>query len=239
MNFLKDIAPEDVSTWQNKSFIEFDVDWASEEIIEYSYNIIKEAGISATWFSTHDSGVVRRIERDKSQDIGIHPNFVPNLICDMERQKPIKQVFSELMNLYPRAKVMKSHSLVDSTIIQQTAKDFGITHDNNIFIPDPKVELNPWRSYNGIIRLPLRWEDDTACLPSVNCELDRFFSVSGLKIFGFHPIHVFLNTENLNRYEETRKFHQCSEKLRHYRFEGNGTETRLKKVVEYILENNG
>lgn len=234
MNFLKDIIPEDLPTWKNRSFIEFDVDWACDEIIDYSYSLISEANISATWFSTHKSEVMKKIDEDPNQDVGIHPNFAPNLFCDESRQKPVKQVFSELINLHPGAKVMKSHSLVDSTIIQQAAQEFSITHDNNIFIPDPNLVLEPWISYNGIIRLPLRWEDDTACLPSADYELGRFRKDKGLRIFGFHPIHVFLNTENLNRYENTRNLHRNPKKLWSHRNNGYGTENRLREVIMRI-----
>lgn len=42
-------------------------------------------------------------------------------------------------------------------------------------------------------------------------------------VFNFYPIHIFLNTENSERYELIRPFHQNSDKLILKRFNGVGT----------------
>ena len=54
----------------------------------------------------------------------------------------------------------------------------------------------------------------------------------GLKCFDFHPIHVFLNTENLNRYERTRPIHQNPKELIKYRYQGYGTRSRSMELLE-------
>ena len=218
-----------------KSSLEFDIDWAHDEVINYSYEIIKGAGLTQLGL-IHRSKIMDEIDKDQTQDVGIHPNFVPNLLSIKDRQKPIGEVFAELMGYHPNAKVMKSHSLVDSSIIQERAKKFGITHDNNVFIPDKNINLKPWVGYNGVIRLPLRWEDDTACLVPGMYELKEMFKTYGLKIFGFHPIHVYLNTENLDRYEVTRQHHNNPHELWKHRNTGYGTEIRLREVISYINE---
>ena len=54
----------------------------------------------------------------------------------------------------------------------------------------------------------------------------------GLKVFDFHPIHVFLNTESLERYERTRALHHNPKELIKHRYEGYGTRNRLIELLE-------
>jgi len=52
----------------------------------------------------------------------------------------------------------------------------------------------------------------------------------GLKVFDFHPIHVFLNTENIKRYEAARPHYYSFEslvKLRNNETFGTGDALRL------------
>ncbi len=54
----------------------------------------------------------------------------------------------------------------------------------------------------------------------------------GLKVFNFHPIHVFLNTERLERYEESRPYHRSPEELLKYRNNDTpGARTALKTLI--------
>ena len=53
-----------------------------------------------------------------------------------------------------------------------------------------------------------------------------------MKVFDFHPIHVFLNTESLNRYERARPFFQNPKELIKHRYEGYGTRNRFIELLE-------
>ena len=55
-----------------------------------------------------------------------------------------------------------------------------------------------------------------------------------LVIFNFHPIHVFLNSEKLERYEQTRHLHQNPIDLIRYRHEGEGTRSNLVKILNTL-----
>lgn len=46
-------------------------------------------------------------------------------------------------------------------------------------------------------------------------------------VINFHPIHVFLNTESMDRYESVRHIHQNAQELLKYRYEGYGTRNLL------------
>ena len=56
----------------------------------------------------------------------------------------------------------------------------------------------------------------------------------GFHVFDFHPIHVFLNTENLSRYERTRLLHQKPDELLKHRYQGKGTRTQLLNLLNLI-----
>ena len=61
--------------------------------------------------------------------------------------------------------------------------------------------------------------------------MSHLVTLAGLKVFDFHPIHVFLNTEHMDRYEQTRAWHQSPQELRAHRYEGEGTRTRFLEFL--------
>jgi hypothetical protein len=58
-------------------------------------------------------------------------------------------------------------------------------------------------------------------------------------IFDFHPIHIYLNTENKYRYSEAKKFYEDPEKLLEYRnTEVPGTRDLLINLMKHCKNNN-
>ena len=51
----------------------FDVDWASESIIKYVIDILLPLNISATFFCTHDSDILKK--HNNKFELGIHPDL--------------------------------------------------------------------------------------------------------------------------------------------------------------------
>ena len=67
---------------------------------------------------------------------------------------------------------------------------------------------------------------------NINAKTNMFQSeYRGLKVFGFHPIHVFLNTENMERYEGSRSLHQCPSELLAKRGTDSGGSRELLKTL--------
>ena len=96
------------------------------------------------------------------------------------------------------------------------------------------MNIVPWRSESGIIHCPYFFADELACSPNKQVDfktLTKICSLKSLKIFDFHPIHVFLNTESLERYESTREFHFNPKELIKHRFKGYGTRNRLQDLI--------
>ena len=58
--------------------ITLDIDWAPDFIIKKVDEILKEKGVKATWFVTHNSAYLNNLAKNKNYELGIHPNFLPN-----------------------------------------------------------------------------------------------------------------------------------------------------------------
>ena len=71
-----------------------------------------------------------------------------------------------------------------------------------------------------MIKVPHFWEDDAECIYKTRTSMHDSLAHEGIKVFDFHPIHVFLNTEDPTRYDKTREFHSIPEELLKYRFKG-------------------
>ena len=57
------------------------------------------------------------------------------------------------------------------------------------------------------------------------------------KVFGFHPLHIFLNTEALDRYEKIRSFQHDSKRLMDFRYDGIGARTKFIQLLEHMSQN--
>lgn len=95
------------------------------------------------------------------------------------------------------------------------------------------MHVAPFSLWSGAIIVPHRFQDNASIrlsedLPDQNCLR------SGFHVFDFHPIHVFLNTESLDRYERTRSLHHNPKELIKYRYEGYGTRSRLIELLELV-----
>ena len=68
--------------------------------------------------------------------------------------------------------------------------------------------LKPTRRSNSIVSLPFNWSDDK------HVELARGYNgnhlpdlkQTGLNIFNFHPVHIYLNTNTQSVYEKAKPF---------------------------------
>ena len=60
---ISSIVPNDLESWQKKIFLTFDLDWAHEEVISDTIDLIDQSGISSTWFVTHKSSEIERLNR--------------------------------------------------------------------------------------------------------------------------------------------------------------------------------
>ncbi|MGE5329816.1 MAG: polysaccharide deacetylase family protein [Deltaproteobacteria bacterium] len=226
--------------YNNAVFLTFDIDWACDDVVNETLEILKDKNVPATIFVTHDSPILEKMKENKLIELGIHPNF-NNLIDGETNGISASDIIELIKMIVPNAKAVRSHSLTQSSRIIDVFGKYGLTHEVNLFIPEYSgIILKPYRSFNGIIRVPYKWEDSAQYLAierglETNWDITRFLDKEGLKVFNFHPIHIFLNTEKSERYEKSRDVHKDKFKLeKHRNFEDYGSKNFLIDLINEV-----
>jgi hypothetical protein len=235
-DIIGSIDVDKMETWHDKVFLTIDIDWAHDEILEDTIQLVEETGVCATWFITHETSDLEFLRGNPRFELGIHPNFNPLLLGDKSLGKSADEVVSRLLEIVPEAKSVRSHSMAQSSVLLNLFSEKGLTHDCNHYIPQQsQIVLKPWHLWNGLIRVPYFWEDDLSCIYEDTFDASSLLSRQGLRVFDFHPIHLFLNTNNLEQYEETRSFHQNPNELIKYRSESiPGARTRFVELFSSL-----
>jgi hypothetical protein len=227
---LSSIKPESSSSWDNKIFLTFDTDWAHDEVILDSYAIVAKAGCRSTWFITNESDSLKTLRADPRIEIGMHPNF--NALLNTGGSDNSRNILKTMRKFLPEATCVRSHSLAQSERLIDEFIDIGLTHASNVFIPyQSSVKAAPFCLWGGMVVVPHQFQDNVEVRMSWRSFSEENFR-KGFHVFDFHPIHVFLNTESLNRYEQTRPLHQNPKELLRHRYNGYGTRSRLIELLE-------
>ncbi len=236
MNIFSNISSIDLAdelSWKKKIFLTFDLDWANDYVLNDTINLVEEVGVAATWFVTHGTSLLSRLRNNHNFELGIHPNFNFLLEGNERNGRNAKEVVEDILTLIPEAKSIRSHSITQSSRLLDVFIANGLTHDVNSFVPAYSgIILSPWRHWNCLNRIPYFWEDYVACMHDLKDNMIDLALRPGLIVFDFHPIHIFLNTEHLDRYERTRHLHNNPEELIKHRYEGVGTRTRLVELLK-------
>jgi hypothetical protein len=202
---ISDIDPERPETWEESVFLTLDIDWAHDTVIRDAIDLIEGFDVPATWFITHDTPMVARLRSNPRFELGIHPNFNWLLDGDPRNGANAEEVVDRLLLLVPEARSVRSHAMTQSSNLISMFRKKGLTHDANHFIPEQSgIELKPWRHWGDVVKVPYFWEDDVHCLSAQNSSIGELVARPGLRVFDFHPIHIFLNTEDMARYEDAR-----------------------------------
>lgn len=213
----------------NRICITFDIDWAKDEIVQYIVDLLQKYRIKATFFATHGSDLLKALNNGR-YEIGIHPNF--NSGNDHEN------TIRELMSIYPKASGIRSHGLFQSSSILQILINNGLKYDVNTFIPF-REGLYPFMWLNKLVRIPYYWEDDTYFCNQAEFGLSELqMYKTGLKIYNFHPIHIFMNTDSMEHYNRYKSFyHQPAVLTKHQKNTGKGIRTLFIELLEYLNKN--
>lgn len=196
------------------NLLTLDIDWAPEAVIEDCLELLDGSGLRCTIFATHPSAALARCDR-KRFEIGIHPNFNPLLFEGAGGG--VDKVLDDILTLFPEAKGVRSHSMTQNTPLLDRFKAKGMIYEANHFLPYWE-QIKPYRLWNGLLRIPYNWEDD------IHFVYQKSFDRSGLDLSGgafnvldFHPVHIYLNTENEARYQAAKKEYQNPAKLIEFR----------------------
>lgn len=196
----------------NSFVLTLDIDWAPDFMIDQVADILLKNNVKATWFVTHESDAVNRLKNQAQLfELGIHPN----MLCGSTHGKTQDEVLTHIKEIVPNAVSMRTHGLYQtSPWLTKAAKEYGIQTDVSLFLPRA-THLQPHKiNWNGssLWRLPYFWEDDAEMFEEnpIWSLSDERLSVSGLRIFDFHPIHIVLNTDDFGKYEALKKIKPLS-----------------------------
>ncbi|MBT4764645.1 hypothetical protein HOO14_06585, partial [bacterium] len=200
-------------------------------------DILEKKDIKVTWFVTHDTPLLKRLRNNSNFELGIHPNFNFLLQGDFKYGGTDSEVIDHFLKIVPGAKSVRSHSLTQSSRLSSLFSLKGLTHESNMFIPEySKMDVKPFKHVSGMTICPYIWGDYLDF--SLSCNKSNFKEtvlLSGLKIFNFHPIHIYLNTDSIEMFESTRNLHYRPQELYKYRNMDLGVRDRFLELlsVEY------
>lgn len=197
--------------------ITFDMDWANDDVMKFFYEVVCELDICGTLNVTNDSSVLDLIRKEGRLELGIHPNF-NRLLQNEEQYGSAETIIKELRQVVPEAVSARSHSLVTGSHISELFFENGIRYESNIlYFPYWGGCLRCYKDYMGLIHVPFIFEDDVFLISRDKYAMAWYFeNCESPVVFNFHPIHLFLNTENINRYEESKKYYHNYIQLKTY-----------------------
>tara|TARA_B100001123_G_scaffold373641_1_gene438377 strand:- start:541 stop:1239 length:699 start_codon:yes stop_codon:yes gene_type:complete len=180
------------------------MDWAHDDVLRYTLDAMIRRGLLATWFVTHDTPLISELCA-AGHEVGLHPNF-NDLLSGDKTEGDAEDILANLLNIVPRAKCVRSHSLLQSSRLAALFVRHGFTHDANTFLPfDQLGLLSPWRGPSGLVHVSHGWEDDVFLSDVVDCPLPHeALDMDGVFVFDFHPIHYYLNPIDYDDYEICR-----------------------------------
>ena len=200
----------------NNFCLSFDVDWAPDKVLEFCFEPVIKKKIKATIFITHSSPYIIQLIEDYSNlfEFAIHPNFNP--FFENSSKKDIKNILNELLQIIPNCLGVRSHSHVTSSQIISTYETLSLKYDSNIFAFNEN-NLKPLLYSKNFVRIPHFFQDDAHFLRNMPMEMNSLsYNTAGLKVFDFHPIHIFLNTKDINQYNIAKQHYSNPKKLKDY-----------------------
>lgn len=220
-----------------------DIDWAPDFVVRFAANMLVEAKVRATWFITHPSPVIEDLMGHRDLfELGIHPNFLPN----SSHGESFRGVIRNCLELVPEATSIRTHSLIDSTphLIDLMKYAPQIKRDSTIYLPHmPNIKpVEFFWEGSRLIRIPFFWEDNLEFeRPNPCWKYENLGKSEGLRVFVFHPIHIFLNSATKSSYEEIKqKTSPLSDvtirELENYVLPGEGTKSMFLDLISHVIE---
>ena len=212
-----------------------DIDWANDFLLEEVIKIINNKNVKITWFITHETPIIEKLKKDKKYELGIHPNFLPNTT---QGNSPT-EILSNLKKIVPKAVSVRTHALYHSVPLLMKFQDYGLKNDSSILLYKTKNIEPHFNPSLNLYRIPYFWEDYVEMF-EVNPSWDfkNNSKTSGLKIYNFHPIHIVLNSNNLDSYQkikpEIEKIGINEKNIDKYKNEGKGARTFFLDMLEYL-----
>lgn len=224
----------------SKICISIDVDWSPKELLQDTLQLLDEYGVKATIFCT-DNVEKEEFNLLKNHEIGIHPN-----ITSVET---VEEKIKALKKMFPESKCIRNHCLIHNTKFNEIYKKNGLTFSSNYF-HFMQAEIKKLNMPSGITEIPVFFMDDLYLnmnqekIKNIN-ECQSLFSISninlnsfGLKVFDFHPIHIFMNTNSLKFYDSIKKdYHNYKKLKKKVVTKSKGIRNIFIELLEFIRSN--
>jgi len=210
----------------------FDMDWAPDFAMKEIIELLVNHRCKSTWFVTHDTKLLSKMRKHPDLfELGVHPNFMPG----SSHGSSFQQVIQTVMKIVPEAKSVRSHALFYCHYLIDLYLQYGIKYDSSISL-NLCPSITPIKVYtknDSLVRIPFYWADSNEPFGS-----KYFLKDSGLKVFVFHPIHIFLNSVNSFAYESIKKKYnniiQCPEEFANlYINSKKGVKNTLEDLIQY------
>ena len=213
-----------------------DQDWCSSATLNYAVEFITKHNLPVTVFVT-DFG--REWISTEYIEYGVHPNFLTN----STHGENIECIVTLAKKSVPKCRSWRSHSLYQSTRLTDTVSeltDWDIELNN--YLPEYTDQIvSQFPSSRVMNRLPIHWEDDLELRRSKEAIdfLREPKSQEWFSIFNFHPIHLAINSVNMNVYNDLKNLNQLSESPLFYEGyhknnDNKGILDQLKDLIEFI-----
>lgn len=206
----------------------FDTDHLDEARMEEFLELVPVPG-TATFFCTQDYRCLEGTEHE----LGPHAFLPPGGDWDAELTAKRKA--------FPRAIGWRSHSCVFSHMLAEQLAELGYRYVSTHDEPGRKAPL-PYRQAWGLWHVPIHYMDNLdfsaqrfwrdAPMPFSPVVIESALAGDGVYVFGFHPIHLMLNSPDAETYFLLRERWRCGEAVSDLRFKGYGTHSFYEDLLE-------
>lgn len=211
----------------NQFSITIDTDWVPDEVLSFTINLLNSYDITGTFFCTNPTNC-----NFGKHEVAIHPNFTS---LDFEKH------IDEMLTFFQNSKGMRSHSLFFTERLRPILAGKGIEYCSNYMLFE-HVNLAPCMISPTVLELPIYFMDtfnlimkgDNALFAN---DLERL-NLEGLKVYDFHPIHIYMNTYSVDHYDTFKFAYKDVSVLKEYiNTKHYGIRNYLEDLLTYIHEN--
>jgi len=216
-----------MNNFNSELVVTIDIEWSPQELIDHVVDILNNYKIKATLFATH------KAEFGNKHEIALHPYY--------KSEKSYQKTFDKLKELFPNARGVRGHRLLTEETLLLMYKKRGIHYTSNYMMINVS-RIFPIHTIHGILEIPIYYIDWSHLM---GIKFYKKFSAKvlnlqtpGLKVFDFHPLHIFLNSEKMQRYEKVKKvYHNPKELKKYINNTSYGIGTVFIELLEFIKNN--
>lgn len=208
--------------------ITIDTDWAPQSMIDDTVKILNEHKIPSTFFITNEIN----FDSLKNHELAIHPHFTSS---------NHEEILSKNLQILPskKSKGSRSHLLYHSSSLMMGYEKFGIQYDSNYFLPSYEKVEPFFLQWANVLEIPFFFADDAHYEVNNHFDINKINLVDlGVKVFLFHPFHIFMNTSSLSDYTKFKEHYHDLPFLQQYRnLNKKGIRNLFLDLLAYIKSN--